>query len=274
MHIFEVILIQPILNVLMAIYAIIPGHDFGISVILLTILIRAILWPLASKQLHSQRKLQSLQPEIARVKKQAAGNKQKENELMMELYKEKEINPFGACLPLLLQLPVLFAMFYVFKTTTHFDQLLPLLYAPVKNLPYMQQVIANPSMFNPTLFGWISMTQPNHVLAVIAGISQYIQVWMITPKVKPDPGDSQAQTQRIMNYMFPLVTVVFAWNLMAALPLYWTTTNAVSILQQWLIMRHDVEDMEEAVVVKKKSLPSGDNKKPAKKSSKKKGGKK
>lgn len=271
MHFFEVILVQPILNVLMAIYAIIPGHDFGVSVILLTVLIRLILWPLATKQLHSQRKMQSLQPEIAKVKKQAAGNKQKENELMMELYKEKEINPFGACLPLLLQLPVLFAMFYVFQKTTHFDQLVPLLYAPVKNLPYMQQLIANPSQFNPTLFNWISMAKPNHVLAIIAGISQYIQVWMIRPKVKPEPGDSQAQSQRIMNYMFPIVTVVFAWNLMAALPLYWTTTNAVSIFQQWLIMRHDVEDMEEAVIVKKKSLPKPSG---SKKTSPKKGRKK
>lgn len=252
MNIFQVILIQPIVNVLMGIYAILPGHDFGVSVILLTILIRAILWPLASKQLHSQRKLQSLQPEIARVKKEAAGDKQKENTLMMELYKEKEINPFGACLPLLLQLPILFAMFYVFQKTTHFDQLVPLLYGPIKNLPYMQQLIANPSMFDPSLFGLVSMAQPNHILAVIAGITQYIQVRMITPKVKPEPGDSQAQSQRIMNYMFPVVTVVFAWNLAAALPLYWATTNAVSIFQQWLIMRHDVETMEEAVVVKRK----------------------
>lgn len=252
MNIFQVVLIQPIVNVLMGIYAILPGHDFGVSVILLTILIRAILWPLASKQLHSQRKLQSLQPEIARVKKEAAGDKQKENTLMMELYKEKEINPFGACLPLLLQLPILFAMFYVFQKTTHFDQLVPLLYGPIKNLPYMQQLIANPSMFDPSLFGLVSMAQPNHVLAVIAGITQYIQVRMVTPKVKPEPGDSQAQSQRIMNYMFPVVTVVFAWNLVAALPLYWATTNAVSIFQQWLIMRRDVETMEEAVVVKRK----------------------
>lgn len=276
-NIFDTILIAPLVNALFFIYGIIPGHDFGLSIILLTILIRLVLWPLANKQLHSQKKMQSLQGDIAKVREKAAGDKQKESAMLMELYKEKEVNPFSACLPTLLQFPILIAMFLVFqKATGSISGVEKLLYEPVKNLAYIQQVISGQIPFNTYLFGLIDMAKPSIALAIIAGATQYVQVKMITPKrQKTNTKDPQAQMTSLMNYTFPALTVFIAWTLPAALPTYWITTNLVAIFQQWLIMRKEVEDMEEMDVVKIiRKGENGSTKKLAKPKTKKKGGKK
>lgn len=251
-NIFDTILIAPLVNILFFIFGILPGHDFGLSIIIFTILIRVALWPLASKQLHSQKKMQSLQGEISKVKEKAAGDKQKESAMLMELYKEKEVNPFSACLPTLLQFPILIAMFVVFqKSTGSVAEINSLLYEPVKNLSYIQQIITGQIPFNTTFLGILNMAKPSIVLAILAGITQYIQVKMITPnKQKTDAKDPQAQMTSLMNYTFPALTVFIAWSLPAALPVYWITTNLVAIFQQWLIMRKEVEVMEEMDVVK------------------------
>ncbi len=250
--IFDAVLIAPLVNALFFIYGIIPGHDFGIAIILFTIAIRLILWPLANKQLHSQKKMQSLQGDIAKVKAKAGGDKQKESAMLMELYKEKEVSPFSACLPALLQFPILIAMFIVFQRATgDINQVANILYAPVENLPYIQQVLSGQIPFDSTLLGILPMTKPSAILAILAGLTQFIQVKMITPrKQKTDSKDPQAQMTAMMNYTFPALTVFIAWSLPAALPLYWITTNMVSIFQQWLIMRKEVDVMEEADVVK------------------------
>jgi YidC/Oxa1 family membrane protein insertase len=249
---FNTILIEPLVNALFFVYGIIPGHDFGLAIIIFTILIRLILWPLASKQLHSQKKMQSLQGDISKIKIKAAGDKQKEQAMLMELYKEKEVNPFSACLPALLQFPILIAMFVVFqKSTGSINDIQAILYGPVKNLPYIQSLINGSVQFDASLFGLINMAKPSHLLAILAGITQFLQVKMITPrKQKTDTKDPQAQMTSFMNYTFPALTVFIAWTLPAALPLYWISTNMVAIFQQWLIMRGEVEEMEEMEVVK------------------------
>ncbi|GDX62956.1 membrane protein insertase YidC [Candidatus Saccharibacteria bacterium] len=249
---FNTILIEPLVNALFFVYGIIPGHDFGLAIIIFTILIRLILWPLASKQLHSQKKMQSLQGDISKIKIKAAGDKQKEQAMLMELYKEKEVNPFSACLPALLQFPILIAMFVVFqKSTGNINDIQAILYGPVKNLPYIQSLINGSVQFDASLFGLINMAKPSYLLAILAGITQFLQVKMITPrKQKTDTKDPQAQMTSFMNYTFPALTVFIAWTLPAALPLYWISTNMVAIFQQWLIMRGEVEEMEEMDVVK------------------------
>ncbi|MEI6169875.1 MAG: YidC/Oxa1 family membrane protein insertase [Candidatus Saccharibacteria bacterium] len=262
---FNTILIAPLVNALFLIYGIIPGHDFGVAIILLTILIRLILWPLASKQLHSQKKMQSLQGDISKVKIKAGGDKQKEQAMLMELYKEKEVNPFSACLPAILQFPILIAMFVVFKKATgSIDGVENLLYEPVKNLSYISSVLSGQTAFNTTLFGLIDMAKPSYLLAIIAGLTQFVQVKMITPrKQKTDAADPQAKMTSFMNYTFPALTVFIAWGLPAALPTYWITTNFIAIFQQWLIMRGEVDEMEKMDVVK--VIRKGDTSKATKK---------
>ncbi len=262
---FNTILIAPLVNALFFIYGIIPGHDFGVAIILLTILIRLILWPLASKQLHSQKKMQSLQGDISKVKIKAGGDKQKEQAMLMELYKEKEVNPFSACLPAILQFPILIAMFVVFKKATgSIDGVENLLYEPVKNLSYISSILSGQTAFNTTLFGLIDMAKPSYLLAIVAGLTQFVQVKMITPrKQKTDAADPQAKMTSFMNYTFPALTVFIAWGLPAALPTYWITTNFIAIFQQWLIMRGEVDEMEKMDVVK--VIRKGDTSKATKK---------
>ena len=143
-------------------------------------------------------------------------------------------------------------MFVVFqKATGSIDGVEKLLYEPIKNLAYIKEVLAGQVAFNTSLFGLVNMAKPSIAFAVIAGITQYIQVKMITPKKqKTDAADPQARMTSLMNYTFPALTVFIAWTLPAALPTYWITTNLVAIFQQWLIMRKEVEDMEEMDVVK------------------------
>src|SRR5438045_2048001 len=148
---FTKLLVQPLFNLLIFFYAIIPGHDLGLAIIALTIVIRLILWPLVNKQLHSQRAMQQLAPDIAKVRQKAKGDKQLESKLLMELYKEKEISPFSALVPLFIQLPLLFALFFVLRDVLKPGQVAILTYEPLKNLPVVKGIIADPSTLNATL---------------------------------------------------------------------------------------------------------------------------
>ena len=209
--------------------------------------------------------MQSLQGDISKVKIKAGGDKQKEQAMLMELYKEKEVNPFSACLPAILQFPILIAMFVVFqKATGSIDGVEKLLYEPVKNLSYISSILSGQTAFNTTLFGLIDMAKPSYLLAIIAGLTQFVQVKMITPrKQKTDAADPQAKMTSFMNYTFPALTVFIAWGLPAALPTYWITTNFIAIFQQWLIMRGEVDEMEKMDVVK--VIRKGDTSKATKK---------
>lgn len=250
-NLFNVILVHPLLNVLIFIYAVLPGHDFGLTVIILTIIIRGLLWPIVGRQLHSQKKLQALQPEIAKIKKKAAGDKQAENKMLMELYREKEINPFSSCLPLIIQLPFLLALFVVFRQGTgSFSALASHLYLPIKNLAYVKDLTLHAANFKPTFLGLVSMAKPNLILALLAGISQYWQAKMLTP-ANIDKKDPQTQVASTMTLLFPALTALIALRLPAALAVYWTTTTLVAILQQFLIARGETEKMEEGVSIKK-----------------------
>src|SRR5882762_3909275 len=103
---FEVVIVKPIFNLLVLIYAILPGHNFGLAIILFTIIVRLLMWPLVKKQLHQAKAMRQLQPELKRIKKAAAGNKQQESMMLMELYRERGIKPFASIGLVILQLPI------------------------------------------------------------------------------------------------------------------------------------------------------------------------
>ena len=270
----EAIFVKPFANILFILYNYLPGHDFGVAVIILTAAIRLALWPVMARQLHSQKKMQALQPEIARLKEKAGGDKQKESQLLMELYKEKEINPLASCLPLLVQFPFLIGLFVVFSHAASgvsgFERYL---YEPIKNLSFMKEVLARPELFQPKLFGLVNLAaHGNVVLAIIAGATQFLQVKQITP-TQADPNDPAAAANRSMMYIFPLLTAWIGYTTVAALPLYWSVSNLVSMLQQTLTATGEVEKMEEAqVVTKVRSANTASTAKTTKKRSK--GGKK
>ncbi|MBX6334977.1 membrane protein insertase YidC, partial [Candidatus Saccharibacteria bacterium] len=106
-ELWNALIVQPIFNLLVLIYGILPGHNFGLALIILTIIVRLLMWPLIKKQLHQVKVMRKIQPELKRIKKEAAGDRRKESLLMMELYRERGINPFSTLGVLLLQIPIL-----------------------------------------------------------------------------------------------------------------------------------------------------------------------
>ncbi|HVQ45013.1 MAG TPA: YidC/Oxa1 family membrane protein insertase [Candidatus Saccharimonadia bacterium] len=237
---FNTILVYPIFNLLAILYGFV--HDFGFAIIILTAIIRGLLWPLVTRQLHSQRALQELQPELKRIKEQAAGDRTLEGKLTMELYKEREINPFASFLPLLIQLPIFFALFIVLRDIVKPGELAHIVYEPVKHLGPIADIIANKAAFKPTLFNLIDLTKASPILAALAALAQFIQTKQITPKHQK--GDTQAQVMAGMIYVFPALTFFIGLSLPSALPLYWLTASLIAVLQQYLVLRRDVEELE------------------------------
>jgi YidC/Oxa1 family membrane protein insertase len=239
---FNALLVQPLFNLLAVIYALLPFRDFGIAIILLTLVVRLLLWPLVTKQLHSQRALQSLQPELQRIRTQAKGDRQLEGKLTMELYKEKEINPFASILPLLIQLPIFFALFVVLSDVVKPGQIAHLAYDAVKHLGPIADIIKHGGSFQPMFLGLIDLAKPSPLLAALAGLAQFYQTKQLTPKNQPK--DTQAQMMTMMTYTFPFLTFFVGLTLPSALALYWLVTSLVAILQQTLVLRRGEHQLE------------------------------
>jgi YidC/Oxa1 family membrane protein insertase len=242
---FNTLLVHPLFNLLVTIYAYV--RDFGLAIIILTILIRLLIWPLVTRQLHSQRAMQELAPELAKIREQAKGDRQLEGRLTLELYKEKEIRPFASFLPLLIQLPIFFALFIVLSEIVKPGQIAHIAYPFVESLAPIAAIIKDKAQFHPSLLGLIDLTKPSIVIAILAGMAQFVQTKQLTPK--HFQSDQQAQIMKTMMYAFPALTVFIGLTLPSALSLYWTASSLVAILQQYLVLRRDVEEMEEGVIV-------------------------
>lgn len=272
MSLFDVILVQPIFNILVFIYGIIPGHDFGVALILFTILIRILMWPLVKKQLHQTKLMRKLQPELQRIKKKTAGNKQLEAQMMMELYRERGVNPFSSIGMLLLQLPIFIALYGVVNLITTNNENIPkYTYDALQSIPFIKDLVANPQHFNDSLFGIIDLSKhalgggvywPILILAVVAAGLQFIQSKQLLPQVKDgrklrdilkdqaagkqvDQSEMSAVMSSRMVYLFPVLTFFISIYLAGALVLYLATTSAVAIFQQARVLRDDTEELED-----------------------------
>ncbi len=226
--ILKLILYQPLFNALILLVWLMPGHNVGLAIIILTILIRLILVPSSLKASRAQIRMRNLQPEIQKIQAKYKGDKQKQSQAVMEFYKVNKINPLGSCLPLLIQFPILIVLYYVFINgldTSHFD----LLYA----------FVPRPESMN-TMFLGLDLARPDRwILPVIAGVLQYFQSRQIMPPSKKGEHDTQAMISKQMMYLMPLFTVIIAGQLPAALPLYWIITTLFGIVQQWWAIREN-----------------------------------
>ena len=159
-HLFTVLIAQPIFNLLVFIYALIPGHNFGLAIILFTIVVRLLLWPLVRKQLHQTKLMRKLQPEMKRIKKEAKGDRKKESMMTMELYKERGINPFGSIGMLLVQLPILIALYNgLSKVTKDPKEIINFAYPVLQDPSWMKELASNIHRFDETLFGLVDLSR-------------------------------------------------------------------------------------------------------------------
>jgi len=233
-QLFTTFLYQPLLNLLVFIYNVIPGHDLGIAILILTAIIRLILYPLSARSVKSQRALQSLQPKLDKIKAKYKGEKEKQSRAIMHFYKKNKINPLSSCLPLLIQFPVLIAIYRVLRDGINNPESLNLLYSFVQN----------PGKLNASLLGIINLGERNVYLAVLAGAAQFWQSRMLLKSKKNKKGGQQGNMGNIarnmsnqMIYVMPIFTVFIAMSFPAGLALYWFATTIFSIIQQWFIFR-------------------------------------
>lgn len=222
MEIFFTLFYQPIFNLLIFLYTLIPLHDLGVSIILLTLIIRIILYPLSRKAIKSQKDLQTIQPEIEKIKEKHKDDKEKMGPELMALYKEKNINPFSSCLPILLQLPVLIAIYRVFFNILSNGEGMGALYS----------IVPDPGVINTIAFGFINFVDKSIWLALLAGGAQFWQSKMMMAKKQ---GTSNPMASQMM-YMMPVITVVIGANFPAGLTFYWLVNTLFSVGQQYSVL--------------------------------------
>ncbi len=228
-NLFNNFLYQPLFNLLVLFYNYIPGHDFGLAIIALTLAIRIILYPVSVKALNSQRAIQKVQPQIQELQKKYKDDKEKQAKETFEIYKREKINPFSGLFLAIIQLPILIALYWVFWNGLK-PQELNLLYG----------FISNPGQINAMFFGIIDLSKANMAFAVLAGIIQFYQTKMLMPKAtakKNGMPDFAGVMQKQMLYFFPVFTIIILLNLPSALGLYWIISGIFSIIQQYFLLK-------------------------------------
>lgn len=273
MNIFDTLIVQPIFNLLVLIYSVVPGADFGIALIILTIIIRFLLWPLVKKQMHQVKATRKLQPELVKLRKKHKDNKQMQGLAMMELYKKHNVNPFRSLGILLIQLPIFIALFRIIQIfTSQRDEIGRYTYGFLENLPLMQELINNPDSFNESFLGFIDLTQraigENGIsialvlLALIAAVTQYIMSKQTMPDQdnkkrlrdllaeagegkQPDQAEMNAVVMRKMMKFLPVMMFIIMVSLPGALALYYGVSNIIAVLQQHFILKKDEQELKD-----------------------------
>ncbi|MDP3991168.1 MAG: YidC/Oxa1 family membrane protein insertase [Candidatus Nealsonbacteria bacterium] len=226
---FYLILYQPLFNSLILLYVYLPGHDLGVAIIVLTLLIKLILYPLGAQAIRSQKSMSAIQPKMKEIQEKYKHDKEQQSKALMEFYKKEKVNPFSGCLPLLAQLPILIGLFQVFLMGFGQEQ-----------LKYLYSFVPSPGSINVTFLGILNLAEASIVLAILTGIFQFIQTKMVTVKQKKSSKgtpDFSQMMQKQMLYFFPAFTIFILWRLPAAIALYWLATTLFTIVQQYIILK-------------------------------------
>lgn len=232
--IYTTIFYQPILNLLIFLYNILPGQDIGFAIIVLTVLVKVILLLPSAQSIRSQKALQAIQPEIDALKQKYGKDKEGLAKELMGVYKRNKVNPLSSCFPVLIQLPFLIAVYQAFRAGLASTENLGILLYPFVELPGAMH----------TTFLWVlDLAKPSIVLAILAGLAQWWQTKMLMhkrPSVKV-PGSKDEDMTAIINkqmmYMMPIMTIVISMSLPSGLALYWLVTTLLTVVQQLYIFK-------------------------------------
>ena len=234
---YNLFIYQPLLNSLVLLYEVLPWQDLGVAVIALTLLVRILLFPLYGQAFRAQKKLQLLQPKLQELQKRLQHDKEKQVAETLALYKTEGISPFAGFLPLLIQIPLLIALYQLFFVFGAKDGL------QTATLQLLYPFVSPPGDINPVFLGVVNLSTgwvASAALAVVAGALQFVQTRQALPK-KPSAGEAASPFmkafQQQATYLFPLVTVFILFRLPAAVGLYWATTTLFSIWQQGRILK-------------------------------------
>lgn len=233
--VYTEVLFRPLLNLLIGITNVLPGHSVGWAIVFVTIIVRLVLLPSflhqAKTMQRNQEKMKQMKGKLDELKKKHKNDKSKQAEETMRLYREAGVNPASGCLPLIVQLPVLIALYRVF-----FSGLTPSTYH------FLYAFVAIPSALSFT-FLTLNLSTPSILLGAIAGVFQFIQMKYLTPAPQSQPGANDetaammASMQKNMMYIFPVMTVFISIRLPAALALYWSVSTLFGIIQQLVVKK-------------------------------------
>lgn len=212
-NLFHLLLLNPLLRLLVFLYGSVAFHDLGVAIIILTLLVRLVLYPLFYKSLKQQQVLKKIQPHIQGIQTKHKDDREAQGKALMALYKEHGVNPLMSLALVFVQLPVLIALYQVFRSP--------------------------PPALTQSFLGLISLHERSIILVVIAALLQYALGIM---SMKDSVAGPAAQTARHMVVIGPVITVAVLWSLPAAVGLYWITTTLFSIVQQMHVERKMIHD--------------------------------
>jgi YidC/Oxa1 family membrane protein insertase len=250
--IFNTFVYHPVYNLLIFVYSVFSWKDFGVAIILVTLIIKFLLIPLSKKQIESQRKMQELQPKIKETQEKYKNDKEKQSRALLELYKENKTNPFSGCLPLIVQLVFLIAIYRVLFNISN---------AGLKvDTSALYSFVPDPGQINKMFLGIIDLSAklnvshlalkdlPHLILVLLAAGSQYFQTKMLMGAKKEEnknkkqsnndgkPDFSEIMTKQML-YLGPLLTLFIGIKFPAGLALYWLVSTGFMIAQQYYLAK-------------------------------------
>ncbi|MFH1712043.1 MAG: YidC/Oxa1 family membrane protein insertase [Patescibacteria group bacterium] len=244
MNLFQIVFEQPFYNLLVWLYDVLPGADIGIAIIIITLLIKGILFPLTFRSLKSQRDLQAIQPKIKEIREQYKDDKEKMAQELMAVYKNNNVNPLSSCLPLLIQLPIFIALFRVLRTGIG-----------EVNVDMLYNFVPNPGTIDAMFLGVVNLAEISIPLAVLAAIAQYFQAKQTIAKqpikeVRKEPGamdeNMMASMNKMMLYFMPILTLIIGTtSLPGGVMLYWLSTTALTIILYRIFLNKKDDEKKE-----------------------------
>ena len=229
---FNTIFVEPLYNLLVFLVNIVPWHDVGLAIILMTVLVKFVLAPLHKKAITGQFRMKQLEPKIKEIKKNYPDKKEQAAKTF-ELYKEYNISPLSGCLPVLIQLPIILALYRVFLAGFTFDTF------------HLYNFIQQPETVKLMFLGLFDLTKKSIGFALLAGITQFLQAHYSAKRinVEVDPNDKSLQANmtnmmsKQMKYFLPIFVAFISYQISAAIALYWAVNNIFTTVQEMLIHR-------------------------------------
>ncbi len=241
--IFHELIYQPIYNILIFVYDFFPGGDFGVAIIIVTVLLKAAMIPLSKKQIESQKRIQEIQPELKAIQEKYKNDKEKQTKEVMEFYKKNKVNPFSGCFPIIVQIIFLIAIYRVIINISDAGL--------VVNNGDLYSFVRNPGEINKTFLGVVDLLKPSIPIAILAAAAQFWQTKMMMfnkkKKEELNGGENKKEENKepdfaeIMNkqmlFFGPLLTLFIGAKFAAGLSIYWLFSTLFSVFQQIYILK-------------------------------------
>ncbi len=231
-YLFNTFFYNPLYNALILLVSFIPGGDAGVAVVVLTIVVSFLLFSISKSAIRSQMRLKEIEPEMAKIRE--ITDKQEQARQMLALYQKNKINPFSMIILMLIQLPILFALYYVFLRGG----------LPMVHTELLYSFVKAPAAVSMNFLGILDISQKNIFVALIAGITQFFQAKLMAKNQpaksdKPSLGQDFAHSMNMqMKYTFPAIIFLIGLTLPSALPLYWSTRNCFTIVQELFLKKN------------------------------------